>query len=78
MCLTFVAYLECGNHGECDHRTGKCECEHGFHGVSCSKTDDNNVRLFLYSLRSHHIVVIFGFRMSTLLRTMGPFSLELC
>lgn len=45
MLLPDAAYFECGNHGECDHRTGKCECVHGFHGEACSDTADDKVRV---------------------------------
>jgi hypothetical protein len=33
-------YKECGNHGVCDFKSGKCVCQHGFHGVACHDTTD--------------------------------------
>lgn len=33
-------YSECSDHGECDHKTGVCECHDGFYGENCADSKD--------------------------------------
>jgi hypothetical protein len=36
-----VQYLECGGHGDCDAKKGRCDCESGFNGPACDDTRDH-------------------------------------
>lgn len=45
-----VEYLECGNHGKCDFKSGTCVCQHGFHGDACHDISDRMVGVSIFIL----------------------------